>query len=235
MGPSLAPGPAIMVQRAIMCGLAVALTFPLFAQQQTDQIAEVTPNTDRSMDWAQIQHPAPPIPLPAERLTMGERFNIYLHSVTSLESVIQPAFAAGIGQWGNEPPEWGQGAVGYGRRFGSGYGRRFISQTIRFGFAAIDGEDPRFLPSDEGGVWHRMRHAISGTFVSRTESGSRMPAFSRFAGIYGSAFISNAWYPESRANATHALERGSATLASSIGWNILREFWPDIKRTFQRK
>ena len=129
----------------------------------------------------------------------------------------------------------GQGAEGYGRRLASGYGRRFISHTIRFGFAAVDGEDPRFRPSGEGGVWHRMRHAIVGTFASQTESGSQMPAFSRFAGIYGAAFISNAWYPESRANASHALAQGSTTLASSIGWNIVREFWPDIRKAFHNK
>ena len=218
-----------------MCGLVFALTYPLCAQQQTDQTTEVTTNTKRTMESAQFQPPAIQIRDLAERLTLGDRFHIYVHSVTSLESVFEPAFAAGISQWSNEPPEWGQGAAGYGRRFGSGYGRRFISQTIRFGFAAVDGEDPRFRPLGEGGVWHRMRHAIVGTFVSQTESGSQMPAFSRFAGIYGAAFISNVWYPESRANSTHALERGSITLASSMGWNIVREFWPDMKRAFQHK
>ena len=30
------------------------------------------------------------------------------------------------------------------------------------------------------------------TFTSQTSSGTRIPAFSRFAGIYGAAFISNA-------------------------------------------
>jgi hypothetical protein len=225
----------IMAQGAIICELVLALTLPLCAQQQTDSKVDMSKTTRRIEDAAQFQAPAIQIPDSVERLTLGDRFHIYVHSVASLESVFEPAFAAGISQWGNEPPEWGQGVAGYGRRFASGYGRSFISHTIRFGFAALDGEDPRFLPSDEGGVWHRMRHAVVGTFVSRTESGSQMPAFSRFAGIYGAAFISNSWYPESRANTTHALERGSTTLASSIGWNIIREFWPDMRRAFQHK
>ena len=56
-----------------------------------------------------------------------------------------------------------------------------------------------------------------------------MPAFSRFAGVYGAAFIANSWYPQSRANTGHALLRGSTALAAAYAWNVFREFWPDIK------
>jgi hypothetical protein len=56
-----------------------------------------------------------------------------------------------------------------------------------------------------------------------------MPAFSRFAGVYGAAFIANSWEPPSQADAGHALQRGSTALLSSVGWHILEEFWPDIR------
>jgi len=55
------------------------------------------------------------------------------------------------------------------------------------------------------------------------------------AGIYGAAFLSNAWYPASRANATHALLRGTTALSATVGWNVLREFWPDIKNSLHRR
>jgi hypothetical protein len=174
------------------------------------------------------------LPLQARRMTMHERFRIYRHSVFNPDSLFAPAFGAAVAQANNEPPEWGQGASGYATRLASGYGRLVINRTIRFGVAALDHEDPRFSYSNEEGFWRRFRYASIHYVVARTDSGKRIPAFSRFAGTYGAAFIANEWYPESRANTGHALMRGSTALAAGWGWNVFREFWPDIKRTLRR-
>ena len=168
-------------------------------------------------------------PVPPARLGLAERLHIYEHSITNVDSLLDPAFAAAVNQARNEPPEWGQGATGYADRFASGYGRVLISRTIRFGVAALDHEDPRFHPSNETGFLQRVESATFHVFVVPTDRGSQIPAFSRFAGIYGAAFISNAWYPTSRANTTHALLRGTTALSATVGWNVFREFWPDIK------
>jgi hypothetical protein len=62
-----------------------------------------------------------------------------------------------------------------------------------------------------------------------------MPAFSRFAGAYGAGFIANYWEPPSQNSTGHALERGSTALASSVGWHIFREFWPDIRKPLHHR
>lgn len=159
-------------------------------------------------------------------LTFGERSRIYARSLLRPYSIVGPALGAGIGQAENEPPGWGQGAEGYSHRLASGMGRYLISESIRFGVAAADGEDTRYFRSAETGVWARARHAIAGTFTSQTSSGTRIPAYSRFAGVYGAAFISNAWYPDSRATPGWALRRGSTALASSLGLHLFEEFMP---------
>lgn len=89
----------------------------------------------------------------AIQLSFKERFKLYRRTILRPYSVLGPAYGAGVGQWENEPPEWGQGAAGYARRFGSGMGRHVISETIRFGVSAIDGEDPRYYASTDTGVW----------------------------------------------------------------------------------
>jgi len=159
-------------------------------------------------------------------LTFGERVHVYRHSVFNPETIIGPAISAGINQWRNQPPGFGQGAEGYGDRFGSAIGRNVISKTITFGFAAIDGEDPRYHPLKNGGGWARTRHAFVSAFVSPTASGRHIPAFSHFAGTYSAAFISNAWYPDNQATAAYAARRGSISMGVSIGLNLLREFVP---------
>ena len=159
-------------------------------------------------------------------LTFGERSRIYARSSFRPFALVGPALGAAIGQAENEPPEWGQGGEGYARRLASGVGQHVIAETIRFGVAATDGEDPRYTRSDETGAWNRTRHVIVETFTSQTSSGARIPAFSRFAGTYGAAFISNLWYPDSRATTSWALRRGSTAFGASLGFHLFEEFMP---------
>jgi hypothetical protein len=163
-------------------------------------------------------------------LTFGERARTYKRSVFNPETIVRPAISGGINQWRNQPAGFGQGAEGYGDRFGSAIGRNVIAKTIGFAFAAIDGEDPRYFRSENRSVWGRTRHAIVSNFVSPTASGRHIPAFSHFVGTYGSAFISNAWYPDNQATAGYAARRGSISMGVSMGLNLLREFVPHFNR-----
>jgi hypothetical protein len=211
---NLGANKAIPVYVILLCGLILAPGRPLRAQQSVDLPSKPEPTTatiqqdsstsDSSTSEASIDAPV----IPARPLTFSERLKIYERSFIQPEGLIGPALGAGIGQWRDTPPEWGQGAGAYGTRFASGFGRSVISRTIAFGVAAADREDSRFIPSSETGIWRRTRHAIVGTFVSRTPTGGSMPAFSRFAGAYGAGFIANAWEPQSQKDTGHALERG---------------------------
>ena len=119
---------------------------------------------------------------------MHRKSSIYRQSILGPYTLVGTAPGAGIGQWGDEPPEWGLGGEGYARRLVSGVGRHLIAETIRFGIAAADREDPPYHPSAERGFWNRTRHVIVETFTSETARGTRIPAYSRFAGTYGAAF-----------------------------------------------
>ena len=185
---------------------------------------------------AQVERPAPLPNAPSatqksgpnSQLTFGGRVAEYRKSVVNLGTLVLPAVGAGIAQASNRAPEWGQGAAGYGRRYGSLLGERVISETLRFGFAAVDGEDPRYFLSEDRSTWGRTRHAVASTLVSRTAGGRRIPAFSQFAANYGAAFIANSWYPDSESDTYHALQRGSIGVAVDVGLNLVREFAPRL-------
>jgi len=166
-------------------------------------------------------------------LTFGKRARVYAGSIFSWQAIVAPAFGASIGQADNEPPTWGGGAEAYGKRFGSAAARYTISETVRFGIAAADGEDPRYFLSEDRSVWGRTRHAVLSTFVSPTSHGVTIPAFSRFVGVYGAAFIANTWYPDNRATAGDAAVRGTTALVGSLGFHLVREFVPFLNRTSQ--
>jgi len=226
---------------ALLVSFALVAASPTKAQREPapvpdflshEPFAKTAPDDPREATTSRPELPDAPSRLPheARRMTLDERFRIYRHSIFNRDSLFSPAFGAALAQANNEPPEWGQGASGFGTRLASGYGRLVINRTIRFGVAAIDHEDPRFTYSNEDGFWRRFRYASVHYVMARTDTGNLMPAYSRFAGAYGAAFIANAWYPESRANTGHALMRGSTALAAGYAWNVFREFWPDIKR-----
>jgi hypothetical protein len=205
---------------------------PAVRHTAADEDRDVRP-TEASSRENEAQSAMPDAPSASQRLnssrdslTFGERSRIYARSIFRPYTLVGPALGAGIGQPENEPPEWGQGGEGYARRFASGVSRHLIAETIRFGVAAADGEDPRYQRSGEAGVWARARHAVVETFTSQTSSGVRIPAFSRFAGTYGAAFISNMWYPDSRATTGWALRRGSTALGSSLAFHLFEEFMP---------
>lgn len=219
----------------LVCGFIATSGRVLHAQQQFDLAPA---NADHAGDPILPAQPMPSVDasvIPAASLTFRDRVKIYEHSFVEPETLIGPLMGAGIAQLRDTPPEWQQGAAGYGRRFASGYGRSVISRTIALGVAAADHEDSRYFPSGDRGTWRRTRHALVATFVSRTTSGGSMPAVSRFTGIYGAAFIANSWEPASQDNTRDAVERGSTALLSSVGWHVFQEFWPDIRQATHLK
>ena len=171
----------------------------------------------------------------SDSLSFRERLRRYERSFIKPESLLGPVFGAAVGQARNTPPEWGQGSEGFGMRMASGYGRSVIARTIALGVESLDREDSRYTPSHESGIWRRGWYATTRTFVSRAPGGGSMPAYGRFAGVYGAAFIANYWEPPSQANTAHALQRGSTALLSSVGWRIFEEFWPDLRQKVLRR
>jgi hypothetical protein len=215
------------VARILACGFIFSSALgSLNAQQLADVFASTSLDPSGNNSSSSGSPSGTTAAVTPESLTFSERLDIYARSFISPETYIGPALGAGIGQWEDSPHEWGEGAEGYGLRYGSGFGRSVISRTIALGVATADGEDDRYFRSNESGVWKRARHAIAATFVSRTSSGGAMPAYSRFVGAYSAGFIANAWEPRSENNIQDAALRGTTSLLSSIGWHMFKEFWP---------
>ena len=215
----------------LLLSCVCAATLELRLQAQELEAGKPVVQQNRSESLCCVTRPNANPSLTMGSLTGGERIRIYSESTFGPQTLVGPAVGAAMTEWitGN-PPEWGQGLKGYGRRFASGYARNVVTNTIAFGVAFADGEDPRPVRSHQSRVWPRVRFAIVQTLVSRTESGSRIPAFSRFAGLYGAAFVSNAWYPARTANTGQALYRGSTALAWSVASHVFYEFQPEIKK-----
>jgi len=139
--------------------------------------------------------------------------------------IVGAALVAGVNQAYNTPPEWGQGARAYSKRFGSDFGIAVVTTTTRYAMAEAFREDTLFYRCECTGAFRRLRHAVISTVTARRgEDGHRVFSFpalvAPYAGIMTAVY---GWYP-GRYRAEDALELGSYSLAGFTGENIAREF-----------
>src|SRR5438445_56845 len=82
---------------------------------------------------------------------------------------LQPsaAIAAGINQADKTPPEWKQGAEGFGKRFVSDFGIAAVTTTTRYSLARVFREDTLYYRCECKRVFPRLSHAMLSTFTSR--------------------------------------------------------------------
>jgi hypothetical protein len=140
--------------------------------------------------------------------------------------IVGAGVAAGINQWSNSPPEWGQGVSGFGKRFGSDFGIAAIGTSTRYGLAEAFREDTLYYRCECSGPLPRLRHAVISTLIGRHgEDGHRVFSFSALAAPYAGSMIAvYAWYPD-RFGAKDAFRMGNYTLLANFGGNIALEFF----------
>jgi hypothetical protein len=160
----------------------------------------------------------------AQSSGLESKFSYYVNETYLNPSVFTaPAFRAGIrmanppGKGATQyPPEWRQGSEALGRNYGDAFAQRVTFQTARFATGVITHEDPRYIPSSSHNALRRSLHALTFTFVDRSDSGRPMPAFSNFVGATAAGFVGNAYLPSGFNNATHAGQRATLQFGSPL-------------------
>jgi hypothetical protein len=161
-------------------------------------------------------------------LTQGQRFHHFVTGTFSVEAVLRAAAGAAILQETNTPSEWGQGGIGYARRFQNSYAQHIMRQTMMYGAADLLDEDNRYLPSERSGIGPRFGYAVESTFLARRDDGTRRLSYFRLGSIVAVAFISREWQPHSTNGAQNAGMNIGTVVGSEVGFNIAREFFPRV-------
>ncbi len=163
-----------------------------------------------------------------------DKFALFVQDTFDPVTLLAAGFSAGLDQAENQDPTFGQGAAGYGKRFGANFADQASSKFFKdFAYPLIFSEDPRYYRLVNGSGGTRFLHAVEHAFVAHRENGKRMFNFSEWLGTTSSVALSNVYHPGN--------ERGFAPAARAVGYNIiedagfdvLREFWPEISRKFR--
>lgn len=133
---------------------------------------------------------------------------------------------AGIQQATNAFPGFGQGAQGYGKRFGALYAGTAIGNTLGgYVFPVIFKQDPRYFYKGTGTVKKRALYALSTAFIARGDNGKWQPAYGEFAADFATGALSNLYYAKSdRQGATLTIENSLIAIGFTGVGNLLQEF-----------
>lgn len=150
-------------------------------------------------------------------------------------TLVTSAFGAGLNQATNDVPEWGQGAEGYGRRLGWVALNTAAQSTIESGSAALLHEDTIYYRCSCSGFWQRSAHALGSQLTARKPDGSRRLSLARPLGAYGGSLVLVPILPDRFNYEGDGIRNGTWSYASGFPVNMLREFWPEIRRGVFRK
>ena len=147
------------------------------------------------------------------------------------------AMFAGINQFENTSPGFGQGLKGYGRRYISSYADQTIGNMMTESlFPIMMKQDPRYFSVGKtyGGVGKRTRYALSRVLICRSDRGTEVFNYSEILGNSTAVAVSNIYYTENR-NARDNIEKLGIQVGTDAISNVLKEFWPDIKKKYFNK
>ena len=166
-------------------------------------------------------------------LTREQKFGLFAKSTLDPFPAMVYLLQAGISQAQNTHSGYGQGAAGYGQRFGAaladGTSARFFST---YAFPSLLRQDPRYFRKGAGSAWSRVGYSISRGFITRSDSGRAQANWSNVLGKFAGAGLSNLYYPEADRGGDLTLSRVAISLGYQTLGNLAIEFWPEIHRKF---
>jgi hypothetical protein len=216
----------------LMVCAGASLTLPVWAQQSatdapvvpsspTSRVLGVLPNYRTTDDTG-----------PFEPLTVRRKFYIGYKDSTDYPVYILAAGMAGLAQITDQHAAFGQGVKGYSQRLGGSVADQLIGNMLtESALPALFRQDPRYFRRGRGGIWSRTGYAASRVFVARNDHGHWTFNAAEVGGNAMAAAIGNAYYPGER-NLGDNFQRFYTQMATDAFSQILKEFWPDIRRKY---
>jgi len=167
-------------------------------------------------------------------LTLKGKFVLFVQDSFDPVTFLETAFDAGLDQAQNNDASYGQGAEGYGTRFGADFAGGASSRFFKdFAFPSIFSEDPRYYRLAHGSGGKRLLHAMAHAVVAHRDDGTHMFNFSEWLGTASSVALSNTYRPDNERGFGPAAQRVGSSILQDMGFDVLREFWPEISRKFK--
>lgn len=166
-------------------------------------------------------------------LEPGAKFQLFLRDSADPISVLSAGFNASLDQASNRDPSFGQGGLGYTKRFGANFTGQTVSRFFGdFLYPTVFSEDPRYYRMAQGSTRARLLHAMSHTVVAHRDNGKLMFNYTEWLATSSSLALNNLYHPGNQPGVAAAARNGAFNVLQDMGFDVLREFWPEIARKF---
>lgn len=168
-------------------------------------------------------------------LTTKQKFIIATKDTFDWPSYILGGAFAGISQLDNSNPSFGQGLEGYAKRYAANVADQdignFMTEAV---MPTLLHEDPRYFRKGSGPIGRRIGYAATRVLITKTDSGNSMFNFAEFLGNGAVAALGNAYYPDAK-GFSPTIQRMFTQIGTDAVSQVLKEFWPDVKRKWFQK
>lgn len=210
--------PIILHVAAASTSVQVFAEPEMLAQQQLhvemhQRVLGVLPNYYETFNWN------------AEHLWPKQKFELGFRAELDPVTITTMAAEAGIEQYYNRFPSFGQSTAGYFKRFGAAYATDFTGTIISdAALPVLFHQDPRFFYKSKGSFISRALYAVSQTVICRGDNGREEFDYSRVLGNFAAGGISNFYYPPADRGVSLTFVNGAIDLAANASTNLVREF-----------
>lgn len=162
-------------------------------------------------------------------LKATEKLHLFYKNSINPVTFIVAGWNAGWDQAFDNDPTFGQGMAGYGKRYGAALADHLSSDFFHtFLFPVIFKQDPRYYRQGYGTGGQRLRHSLTHVFVAHSDAGHATFNYSEWLGTISAVALSNTYHPGNERGVGNAAGRVAIDIASDAGWDVLREFWPEV-------
>jgi hypothetical protein len=162
-------------------------------------------------------------------LTTKEKARLFVNDFTNPVTFVGAAFNAGIDQAENGDARFGQEFGGYSKRFGA-----MVADQANFAlfkdlvYPTVFAQDPRYYRLGRGGIGPRIVHALTAVVIAHKENGAPDFNYTEWLGTATTVALSSTYHGYLAHGVPPYVEGGAIGIANDAGFDILREFWPDI-------
>ncbi|MGH9516988.1 MAG: hypothetical protein ACRD3P_15065 [Terriglobales bacterium] len=172
----------------------------------------------------------------APPLSAKAKFRLFYKSAFDPVELSLVGLQAGISQANDEFPEYGQGAAGFGKRFGSTFADEVSSSFFtNYFYPALLKEDPRYFRLGKGSIKRRLGYALLQEVECHTDKGGRSFAWANIFGAFSAGGLSNVYYPRTERGFGLTMSRSAIAIGYGSLGGIVDEFYPDISHWLFRR
>jgi Carboxypeptidase regulatory-like domain len=162
----------------------------------------------------------------AQPLNSRQKFELAWKSSVDPVTVVAVAAFAGVQQATNSFKGYGQGAQGYGKRFGATYADvvdgTFMGSAI---FPSLLKQDPRYFYKGTGSFKSRLLYAlVANSWICKGDDKKWQPNYSNILGNLVAGGIANAYYPPNNRGAALTFETAGIRIGETMASGVFQEF-----------